>query len=355
MKSLVKTKLGFGNLEVQDKPEPFPKEDQVKIKVKYAGVCGSDIHTYEGDYKVGAPVTLGHEFSGEVVEVGEGVTEFKVGDRVTSETTYYICGECEYCQTRDYNLCNHRKGLGTQQDGAFAKYVIARKQSVHRLPENVDYRSAAMTEPLACTYHAIEKVNIQEGELVVVIGPGPIGLLAAQVAKSRGATVIITGLSNDQLRLDKAKELGIDYARNTQEEDIKALVEQLTNGYGADVVLECSGAVPAAKQGLDLLRKKGKYAQVGLFAKPVVEFDLEKIIQKEIHVVGSRSQKPADWEPALALMNEGKVNAKALVTHEFNITQWDEAYNAIKSGEAIKVLLTPAEDEISVRGQTNHG
>ncbi|PAE30426.1 sorbitol dehydrogenase [Paenibacillus sp. 7884-2] len=343
MKALVKTELGFGNLEIQNRQEPQVGKGQVKIEVKYAGICGSDIHTYEGHYKVATPVTLGHEFSGEVVEVGEGVTEFKVGDRVTSETTFYICGECEYCKSGDYNLCNHRKGLGSQQDGGFAKYLVARKESVHHLPENVDYQSAAMTEPLACTYHAIEKTEINAGDLVVVIGPGPIGLLAAQVAKSRGATVIITGLTNDKVRLDKAIEVGIDYTVNTQEEDLKEFVNKLTNGYGADVVLECSGAVPAARQGLEILRKKGHYAQVGIFAQSEIQFDLEKIIQKEIRVVGSRSQKSADWEPSLALMNDEKVNAKALVTHEFNITQWDEAYQAIKSGEAIKVLLTPVE------------
>lgn len=343
MKALVKKELGFGSLEIQERPEPSPGRNQVKIEVKYAGICGSDIHTYEGHYKVAAPVTLGHEFSGVVVEVGEGVTEFKVGDRVTSETTFYICGECEYCKTRDYNLCPHRKGLGTQQDGGFAKYLISRKESVHLLPENVDFRSAAMTEPLACTYHAVAKTEVNEGDLVVVIGPGPIGLLAAQVAKSKGATVVVTGLTKDKIRLEKALEVGIDHAVNTQEEDLKEFVNKLTNNYGADVVLECSGAVPAAKQGLDILRKKGRYVQVGLFAEPEVQFDLEKIIQKEIQVVGSRSQKPADWEPSLALMNEGKVNAKALVTHEFDITQWDEAYSAIKSGEAIKVLLTPTE------------
>ena len=190
----------------------------MKIEVKYAGICGSDIHTYEGHYKVAVPVTLGHEFSGEVVEVGEGVTDFKPGDRVTSETTFYICGECEYCKSDDYNLCNHRKGLGTQHDGGFTNYLIARKESVHLLPEHVDYQSAAMTEPLACTHHAVSKTDIHEGDIVVVIGPGPIGLLTAQVAKSRGAKVIITGLTNDKVRLDKAKELGIDYTVNTQEE-----------------------------------------------------------------------------------------------------------------------------------------
>ncbi|WP_191567420.1 zinc-binding dehydrogenase [Metabacillus idriensis] len=341
MKTLSKTEQGFGHLVIQEKPVPSPGKNEVKIEVKYAGICGSDIHTYEGHYRVAVPVTLGHEFSGVVAEVGEEVTEFKPGDRVTSETTFYICGECRYCQSEDYNLCSLRKGLGTQQDGAFAKYLIARKDSVHLLPERVDFQSGAMTEPLACTYHAIAKTEINQGDLIVVIGPGPIGLLAAQVAKARGGKVIITGLTNDKIRLDKAKELGIDYAVNTQEENVKDLVNQLTDGYGADVVLECSGAVPGAKQGLDLLHKKGQYAQVGLFAKSEIPFDLEKVIQKEIRVVGSRSQNSADWEPSLALMNEGKVNAKALVTHEFSITQWNEAYQAIKSGEAIKVLLRP--------------
>ncbi|MBM7600120.1 L-iditol 2-dehydrogenase [Virgibacillus halotolerans] len=343
MKALVKTELGFGNLEIQDKEVPEPGAYQVKIEVKYAGICGSDIHTYEGHYKVAAPVTLGHELSGEIVAVGEGVTNFQLGDRVTSETTFYICGECEYCRAGDYNLCNYRKGLGTQQDGGFAKYLIARAASVHKLPEHVDYQSAAMTEPLACTHHAVAKTEINEGDIVVVIGPGPIGLFTAQVAKSRGATVIITGLTNDRVRLDKAKELGIDYVVNTQEADIKEFVNSLTNGYGANVVFECSGAVPAAKQGLDLLRKKGQYGQVGIFAQADVSFDMEKVIQKEIVVRGSRSQKPTDWEPSLELMNNGSVNAKAMVTHEFDITQWEEAYQAIKSGEAIKVLLTPVD------------
>ncbi|QAS51515.1 zinc-binding dehydrogenase [Halobacillus litoralis] len=343
MKALVKTELGFGNLEIQEKQEPIVGEHQVKIEVKYAGVCGSDIHTYEGHYKVNVPVTLGHEFSGVVVDVGKGVTEFNIGDRVTSETTFYVCGECKYCQNGDYNLCNHRKGLGTQQDGGFAKYLIARKESVHLLPPHVDDRSAAMTEPLACTHHAVAKTEINEGDVVVVIGPGPIGLFTAQVAKSRGARVIIAGLSNDQIRLNKAEELGIDYAINIQEQNLKDLVHKLTDGYGADVVFECSGAVPAANQALDLLKKKGQYGQVGIFPSPEVSFDLEKIIQKEIRVVGSRSQKSADWEPSLELMNFGRVNAQSLVTHEYPITHWEDAYKAIKSGEAIKVLLTPVE------------
>ncbi len=341
MKALVKTAPGFGHVELQNKPEPAPGEKQVKIKVKYAGICGSDIHTYEGHYKVAFPVTLGHEFAGEIVEVGPGVQSFKVGDRVTSETTFSVCGQCPYCQTEDYNLCSERRGLGTQQDGGFAEYVLAREESLHLLPDNVDFRSTAMTEPLACTHHALAKTTISEGDLCVVIGPGPIGLLAAQVAKSRGANVMITGLNHDKIRLEKARTLGIDYIVNGEETDVDEVVKELTNGKGADVVLECSGAVKAANQGLKLLRKKGQYSQVGIFAASEIPFDLEKIIQKEICVIGSRSQKPADWEPSLMLLKTGNVNARDLVTHEYELHQWEEAYQAIKSGEAIKVLLKP--------------
>ncbi|MED3668581.1 zinc-binding dehydrogenase [Geobacillus kaustophilus] len=342
MKALVKTAPGFGHLEMMEYPDPKPGKDEVKIEVKFVGICGTDLHSYEGYYKnITPPVILGHEFSGQIVEVGENVTEFQIGDRVTSETTYYVCRQCPYCQTKDYNLCPHRKGLGTQQNGAFAKYVIAKKESLHKIPDELDYRSAAMTEPLACTYHAIEKANVRAGNFIVVIGPGPIGLLTAQVAKSRGAKVMIIGLTKDRIRLDKAKELGVDYAVDSQQEDAKELVHRLTDGWGADIVFECTGAAPAANQGLDLLRKKGIYVQVGIFPESFISFDMEKVIQKEIHVIGTRSQKPSDWEPSLALMNEGKVKAKDLVTHEFNIDQWDLAYQAIKNGEAIKVLLKP--------------
>lgn len=341
MKALVKTAPGFGNLEILDKEIPEPNKNEVKIKVHYAGICGTDVHTYEGHYNVNFPVTLGHEFSGEIVSIGEDVQGFTIGDRVTSETTYYICGECEYCQTKDYNLCNHRKGLGTQQNGGFTEFLIARAASVHKLPDNVTYKAAAMTEPLACAHHAVSKIEINQDDIVVVMGPGPIGLLVAQVVKSKGGKVVITGLDNDKARLNKAEELNLDHVVNIQHTDLKKYINNITNGYGANVVLECSGAVPAANQGLDLLRKKGLYVQVGIFKDPVIQFDLEKIVQKEIRVVGTRSQKPADWEASLELLSNGSVNAEALITNELDISEWDKGYNHIKSGEGIKVLLRP--------------
>ncbi|HEB2245897.1 TPA: zinc-binding dehydrogenase [Staphylococcus aureus] len=341
MKALVKTREGHGNLELLDKEVATPLDDKVKIKVHYAGICGTDIHTYEGHYKVNFPVTLGHEFSGEIVEVGADVKDFKVGDRVTSETTFYVCNECEYCESKDYNLCNHRKGIGTQVDGAFTNYVIAREESLHHIPDEVSYQSAAMTEPLTCAHHGVSKIQVNSGDVAVVMGPGPIGLLVAQVLKSKGATVVVTGLDNDKVRLDKAEALHMDYVVNLQQTDLKTYINGITDGYGADVVVECSGAVPAARQGLDILRKKGFYSQIGIFKDAEIPFDMEKVIQKEITVVGSRSQKPADWEPSLQLMADGLVNAEALVTKIYDISKWDEAYQHLKSGEGIKALLKP--------------
>ncbi len=340
MRALVKTELGHGNLVIVEKEEPKAGKDEVKILVKYAGICGSDLHTYEGKYRVKVPVTLGHEFAGEVVEVGENVTDIHVGERVTSETTFYICGECKYCKSKNYNLCKDRKGLGTQQDGAFTKYIIANKNSIHKLPENVDYLSASITEALACAHHAVAKSSIKKNDVVVVLGPGPIGLLVAQIAKTFDTKVIITGLAKDKSRLDKAKELGIDVAVDIQNQDIKQIVDELSDGYGADIVFECTGAPPSVNLGLDILTKQGEYVQVGIFPTAEILTDFEKIIQKEIKIMGCRSQKPSDWEPSLQLMNQNLVNAKALVSHQFNITEWDKAYGTIKTGDAIKVVLT---------------
>lgn len=227
VKALVKTREGYGNLELLDKEVATPLDDKVKIEVHYAGICGTDIHTYEGHYKVNFPVTLGHEFSGEIVEVGADVKDFKVGDRVTSETTFYVCNECEYCKSKDYNLCNHRKGIGTQVDGAFTNYVIAREESLHHIPDEVSYQSAAMTEPLACAHHGVSKIQVNSGDIAVVMGPGPIGLLVAQVLKSKGATVVVTGLDNDKVRLGKAEALHMDYVVNLQQTDLKRISMEL--------------------------------------------------------------------------------------------------------------------------------
>lgn len=343
MKALVKKEKGFGNMELVEIDEPVINDDQVKIKIEYSGICGSDIHSYKGEYNnIKPPVVLGHEFSGIVTEIGANVTGIKVGDRVTSETTFEICGTCDYCKSGDYNLCPNRKGLGTQANGSFAEYVVARKESVHVLPENVDLLSAALTEPLACCTHPVlEKTSIEIGEHVLIFGPGPIGLLLAQVVKAKGAYTILAGMNKDKERLKLAKELGIDRTINIQEEDIGEIIKGLTKGYGVDKVFDCSGSIHATNSGLSLLRKKGTLVQVGIFAKSLNELDEEKVIQKELIYIGSRSQKPSSWDLALYLMDTGKVNTKKLVSKIYSLDEWQKAFDKVMSGEEIKVVLKP--------------
>lgn len=343
MKALVKMEPGAGHWELIDKPEPTIQEDQVKIHVDYIGVCGSDIHTFEGHYNVNAKgLTIGHEFAGIVSEVGSKVTNVKVGDRVTSETTFEVCGKCRYCQSGEYNLCASRKGLGTQQDGAMTDYIVARAESVHVLPENVSTREASITEAAACAYHGVYQAEVKPGDVVLVLGPGPIGLLVAQIVMSRGGRVIMTGLTQDAGRLRIAKEkFGVEYIVDVQQEDLEGLVQELTHGYGADVCYDCTGAVASMQTGMNLLRKKGQYVQVGLFPREVVDVNFTDIIQKELTVRGSRSQNTHDWEPTLRLMSERKIDAAKMITHEVGIDEWDTAYHLMKSGKATKVVMHP--------------
>lgn len=328
-------------MDLLDVEEPEVSGDLVKIKVAFTGICGSDIHTFKGEYKnPKTPVTLGHEFSGEVIEVGPEVTKFLVGDRVTSETTFETCGECIYCQEKDYNLCAHRKGIGTQVNGSFAPYVVSREESCHHLPENVTFQAAALTEPLACCVHAaLEKTTVTSEDTVLIFGPGPIGLLLAQVVKAQGATVILAGITKDKPRLTLGKELGMDYIVDTQAEDLPAVIMKLTNGYGADKVFDCSGAVPAVNEGLALTKKKGTFVQVGLFAEQKNKIDEEAIIQREIEYIGSRSQKPSSWEKALDLLAQGAIDADKMITKIYPLEDWRDAFETVMAGNDIKVLV----------------
>jgi len=341
MKAVMKTAAGYDNMELRSISEPEVQRDQVKIKVAYTGICGTDIHTFTGEYRNSkTPVVLGHEFSGVVVEAGEDVTKVKVGDRVTSETTFTTCGECEYCLEKDYNLCPNRKGIGTQVNGSFAEYVVSREESVHVLSDEISLKAAALTEPLACCVHAaLEKTTVQKEDKVLIFGPGPIGLLQCQVVKAQGAFVILAGITKDKNRLELAKSLGVDVIVDVQQENLEEVVFKHTNGYGVDKVFECSGAVPALNQGLPLVRKKGTFVQVGIFANKMNPLDQESIIQREINYVGTRSQKPSSWHTALQLLKEHKIDADKMITKVLPLNEWREGFEAVRAGDQIKVLI----------------
>lgn len=327
-------------MSILERVEPTPTRDLVKIKVKYCGICGSDLHAYEGTYpSTVPPVVLGHEFSGEVVEIGPEVTKVKIGDRVTSETTFTTCGECVQCKSKNYNLCSNRKGIGTQADGAMADYVLSREESIHILPENVSYLSAALSEPMACGVHAsLEKGSIQDGDVVCVFGPGAIGLLLAQVAKAKGAKVILAGITKDQKRLDLATELGM-IAVDQLKENLEEVVNQLTENNGVDSSFECSGAIPALNTALKVTKKRGTIVQMGVFAKDFNEIDTQSILQKEIDYIGSRSQKPSSWEKTMDLLAEEVVVPEKIVTSIIPLEKWEEGFRRSIDAEDIKVVI----------------
>ncbi len=345
MKALVKYAAAPGNVEIRDIPEPSPGEGQIKIEIKKAGICGSDLHILHSDIAIPVrpPVVMGHEFSGVVAEVGEGVTGFAPGDRVVSETAYHYCGKCDFCKEGYYNLCVERKTLGYWYNGVFTNYTVVPAARVHRLPDSIDYTSGAMIEPLACVCHAVyDLCVIRAGDVVLVSGPGAIGLMAAMVAKAEGATVVVAGTDRDVERLKTAKELGADYAVNLQQEDLEGLLMSLTGGYGPDVVLECSGAAAAVNMDLNLIKKRGYFTQIGLCGKPIT-FDIEKICYKELHFSGSLGSRYASWVRALSLVSSGKVNICPLAMHSYPITEWEKAFEQFENKIGHKIILTPVE------------
>ncbi len=343
MKGLVKYASGEGNMELREVPEPQAGADQVKIEVKAAGICGSDLHIYRDDIAIPVrpPVIVGHEFSGVVTEVGEGVQKCKPGDRVTSETAYSFCGECTYCIHGCHNLCPEKRIIGYWYDGAFAKYTVVPAKRVRALPDSVDFVAGAFTEPLACVTHAaLELTHITVGDVVLVSGPGSIGLAALQVALSQGARVIVSGTAADTQRLETAEQLGAARTVNISNENLATVVDDFTQGRGIDVVLECAGVAAATESGLKVIRRQGQFTQIGLFGRPVT-LDFETICFKELRVTGSFGSRWDSWRTALDLLSSGKVKAKALVSHQIPLADWQRAFEMFEKKEGLKLVLIP--------------
>lgn len=343
MIALVKTAAGAGNLEIRDLLVPEIRSGEVLIQVKAAGICGSDLHILNWDTQVpmNPPVAIGHEFSGVIAEKAEGIEDWQIGDRVTAEPTFSVCGTCLYCRMGFYNLCPERKVSGLWADGAFAQFVRVPARRLHRLPDRVSFEEGAMTEPLACCVHGvIELTCVSPGDLVVVSGPGAIGLMSMQVAKLAGATVILTGAAADAERLEAGEKLGADRIVNLEEEDPQEVVWEVSGGIGADVGIECSGSQAAAGMGINIVRKRGKYTQIGLFGRPIT-LDFEKIAYKEVQVTGSFAQKWSAWKKALSFMNRQEVSLRPLISDVVPLSSWTAAFEKMNRKRGIKLLLKP--------------
>lgn len=340
MKGVAKLAPGDGHVGLLEVPMPEVRANHVLIEVKATGVCGTDIHIYHGEYAANPPVIMGHEVAGLVADVGEGVTNCQVGDRVTCETYFSVCNECDFCRAGLPNLCPQRKSIGSGVHGGFTQYVLVPAHNIHLLPANVDLIAGALSEPLTCCVHALERTHVEPGETVIVSGPGAIGLLMAQVVKAAGAKVVVLGTGADTARLVMAQTLGADLALNVEEGTTPQIVADLTGGVGADVVFECAGVGASAQSCLKLVRRRGRYGQVGLFGKPIT-WDLDLVCYKELEVHGSFAHLPSAWRKALKLMASGQVQTRPLVSAILPITEWQAAFDAFERRDGLKIVLTP--------------
>ncbi len=327
-------------LELKQFPIPEVKEGFVRVKVKRGGICASDIGYWKhGSDRLKLPVILGHEGCGVVEKLGEGVNGVKTGDRVIVMTTYEVCGKCRYCKIEATNLCINRVGIGSKKDGVFAEYVVVPETSLIPMPDDMSWEEAALVEVFACGVHAVaEQTMVTLNETVLVVGPGPIGILAALAAKAAGGKVILAGLAQDAKRLEVAKEMGVDVCVDQSKEDLKKIVMDMTGGYGADVVVECAGVYPAVVTCLDLVAKKGKFSQMGVLHGKG-EIDLSPVLHKEIEMHGSLSQKPTSWVIARDLITSGKVNIKPLVSDVMKLEDYEEAFEKAANVSGFKVLF----------------
>lgn len=342
MKAVVKTHPEPGNVELIDMEEPVAGSGEVVIEVENAGICGTDIHIFRSEYVIKPPVILGHEVCGRIAEVGPGVTRFKVGDEVTlNPSAGRLCGNCRYCQIGAPFFCVDRSAVGSGMHGGFAKYCCVRQEIVFHLPESLDFETGALCEPFACAFQAVvELTRVDPGEVAVVSGPGPIGIMCAALAKTRGARVVVLGTPEDANRLAVAKKYGADYIVDIEREDAKAVIMDVTRGYGADVVFECAGVAVSAGLCLDVVAKMGRYTQVGIFGKSL-SLDFDKVVLKQLHLRGSICHTWETWERTLRFLSQNSIDLHPLISRRLPLHRWEEGFQSVLAKESIKILLYP--------------
>jgi len=322
-----------GNVGLADRPDPVASDGHVVLEVVAAGICGTDLHIADGEYETVTPVTIGHEVSGVVAEVGAGVAASWLGARVASETYFSTCGQCAFCHAGRPNLCPERQSIGTHVDGAFAPRLLVPLANLHRLPDWLDAEAGPLCEPLACVCHSLlEPEPVAEpGADALVIGPGPVGLLAAQVARALGANVEVRGMPRDERRLAAARELGLETS-TTDDPPVEA-----------DVVIECSGSQAGMAAGLTATRRGGRYVQIGLAGRAVIlPFDL--VCFHELRVTSGFASTPTSWGKALELVADRRVQLEPLLTEVVPLGHWERAFAATRAGAGIKFVLDPRDD-----------
>lgn len=339
MKAIVQT--GPRAVETQERERPAVDSDEVLVKVHTAGLCGSDAHAYkyDGGYEwIPIPRIMGHEYSGEVVAVGAGVSGFAEGDKVIEEPIH-DCGHCFQCKNGQSNVCQNFSITGMHRDGAYAEYVTVDPKHLHAVPDGVPLDHAAITEPTSIATRAVLDQSVTTpGDNVLVEGPGPIGVLVAAVADSLGANVVVTGLDQDaSYRLPLLEDLGVE-TLNVQAEDIDALTEERTGGVGFDVVFDATGHNSGIGNALDVVRKGGQVVVVGI-PNAASEVTLTDAVRGEVDINTSYGSTWTNFEQALRLMERGEIAVDDIVDTSFSTEDPAAAFEAFLNSETCKPVF----------------
>lgn len=299
-----------GDIRVAQVPDPVPADDQILIKVKSVGICGSDVAAYRGaNPLVSYPRIIGHEIAGEVVEIPAGESYFQTGDRVILEP-YVYCGQCYPCSIGHTNCCENLAVLGVHIDGGMAEYFAHSRHLVHKVPERIPWQRVPMAEPLSIAMQAVSRPKLTQGEHAAVTGSGPIGLLIAQLALTLGAEPIMIDPVDE--RLEFARSLGVQHTVNPAAVDAAAAISQITGGRMAEVVIEASGSEKAIRSAMDYVSYAGRISLVG-WPKNEVSLPTALFTKKELTVVGSRNSAGA-FPQCIQLIAENKVNVEPVIT-----------------------------------------
>jgi len=340
VKAVVKTARGEGHVALLDVPEPAVRPGWVVLEVMGAGICGTDVHILHDEHPYWPPVTLGHEFAGRIAELGPGVEGWAVGDRVVCEPHQGACGVCHLCRRGLAQLCAHKRAPGWGIDGALASHVAVPAHLLHRVPAAVSDRAAIVCEPTAIAVSAFERVGVQAGELVAVLGPGPIGLLCAQIARAMGAgRVVVVGRPSSARRLAVAAELGLE-VWDSAAGDVVEQALAATAGRGADLVVDTSGAGGAIADGVRMLRRRGRLCAVGVSGRDAIEFPWDAALFRALELQFSFSSSYTSWDGALSLMASGAIAVEPLVT-AFPLERWADAFRAVEERAVVKAVLEP--------------
>ena len=335
----------YKHLAIADLPDPAPGPGEVLVRVAACGICGSDVHGYDGSSgRRIPPIVMGHEAAGVVAAAGEGVSEYRVGDRVTFDSTVY-CGECEFCRRGEVNLCDRRQVVGVscgdyRRAGAFAEYVTVPERILYRLPEGLSFSDAAMLEAVSVAIHAVRVAEVKGGETALVIGAGMIGLLILQAAKASGCSRVFVA-DVDATRLELARTLGADGVIDSSRESLVSRIEELTAGRGVDVALEAVGRSETVAAAIDATRKGGTVVLVGNIA-PEVTIPLQKLVTRQIRLQGSCASA-GEYPQAIQWMAEGKIQVAPLITVVAPLEEGPAWFARLHAREPnlMKVVLDP--------------